>query len=304
MNSQNKYFAEVVFKNKIFEKNWNSFEDFFTLIMQKKDPRFIQVKPQWSKWDRKNDGFIKEEWIYYQVYSPEAPLKSIASWAEKAINDFDWLYLYWDKICKIKKYFFVFNDKFNWVYPDILEALLTLEKKYKEVEFNIFTSSNLKDIFLSLKESDIYSIVWCIPEINNIALDVSALSSVIEHLLNGKTESYEDRLYVPDFEDKIKFNLLSDKVKNILTKGWYEIWILEDYFNHTWNKNIRACIKDILKWYYNNWKEKWYVWDDLFFYILTSCKENIDSDSNAISSSIIVLLSYYFESCDIFEEPK
>lgn len=153
------FLAEKIFQNKILSLNGTAFEEFFSQIMFKYDNRFIQVKPQWRKWDRKNDWFIKEEWHYFQVYSPENPKENDSSWAKKAINDFEWLFNFWNDKCKIKKYSFVFNDKKRWIYPEIHSALLELEKKYPDIRFEFFHTNLLENIFLELSERDKNSII-------------------------------------------------------------------------------------------------------------------------------------------------
>lgn len=302
MNNVRLFVAEKMFQNKILSLSGSAFEEFFSQIMFKFDSRFIQVKPQWSKWDRKNDGFIKEEWHYFQVYSPENPEKNDSSWANKAINDFDWLFNFWNAQCKIKKYSFVFNDKKRWVYPDIQSALFKLEQRYPDIEFEFFHTNLLEKIFLELPERDKISIIWFIPSVDPFELSYEALSDFISNF-NSILHDYEDNLVVPDFNEKILFNWLTDRTKNILEKAWYDIWWLEIFFNQNSNKNLRNILKDILKIQYEAWLAKWLEWDDLFFYIYNNIKTPRPINK-PISDTIFILMSYYFESCDIFKEPK
>ena len=304
MDTTTTYFANKLFENKVLRLSWSAFEDFFTEIMQKSDSRFIQVKPQWSFWDRKNDGFIQEEWIYYQVYAPEKPDKTWdANWAKKALDDFVWLHSYWNGRCKIKVYNFVLNDKMKGVYPEIISTLLELQKSYPDIEFKLLLVNDLWKIFSSLNENDIFSIVWFISTPSNIILEYDALTEVIEWLINGDSQHHNWNLVVPDFEKKIEFNWLTERVKPILISASYQSWSLEKYFLNTYNKTYKSIIKDILKCYYESGKNQWLYWDNLFLYILEESATKTKK-TNAIINAIYILMAYYFESCDIFEEPK
>lgn len=70
-NTNEKYIARIMFKNKVYEYDAQAFESLFTLVMQKNNKNFEQVKPYGNIGDWKNDGFDKTLGVYYQVYSPE-----------------------------------------------------------------------------------------------------------------------------------------------------------------------------------------------------------------------------------------
>jgi hypothetical protein len=63
-------------------------------------------------------------------------------------------------------------------------------------------------------------------------LDFSALTSVIEHLMNSSPDELGDEhLVIPDFEEKIAFNHLSEKIAVQLRNGSYQVGALEKYFS-------------------------------------------------------------------------
>ena len=71
MNDNEKYFAGILFENKIFKANWQAFEDLFTQVMGLLYEDFRKVKAYGSDGDRKNDGFIPTTNTYFQCYAPE-----------------------------------------------------------------------------------------------------------------------------------------------------------------------------------------------------------------------------------------
>lgn len=106
-NTAEKYIATLVFKNRIYQYEGQQFEDFFVDIMQKADSRFQPVKAYGNIGDRKNDGFIKEDGVYYQIFAPEeiTKEKTIYDAVKKLEEDFSKLFAYWNEISPIKEYY-------------------------------------------------------------------------------------------------------------------------------------------------------------------------------------------------------
>jgi hypothetical protein len=68
MNSQEKTILRMMFQNKIYKSDGQSFEDLFTSIMNYAEKDFQSIKPWGNIGDRKNDGYIKRTGTYYQVF--------------------------------------------------------------------------------------------------------------------------------------------------------------------------------------------------------------------------------------------
>lgn len=74
--------------------------------------------------DKKNDGFIEEKGIFFQIYGPiENTISSQQQAIKKLKKDFNGLGVhcnngYWTKI---NKFYFVYNDKGNGISPALNE---------------------------------------------------------------------------------------------------------------------------------------------------------------------------------------
>ena len=73
MDANQKMYAHVMFQNKVLQANGNQFEDLFTDVMTRRNSGFTQIRPYGNIGDRKNDGYIKSEGRYFQVYAPMDP---------------------------------------------------------------------------------------------------------------------------------------------------------------------------------------------------------------------------------------
>ena len=306
MNNEEKYIARLMFKNKIFQKDGQAYEDFFVKVLKHHNPNFLPVKAHGQFGDRKNDGFDKTTGTYYQVYAPEDLEKRKKRAVEKFKEDFDDLYKYWnDKVTPVKEFFYVLNNKYRAVPQIIYPVLEEIKRKYSSVQVNILLNQDLEEIFLKLPDDKIYDIIGYIPDPLTIqVVDFKAMNQVIEYLLSIESPYIKEAIpEKPDFEKKIVFNKLSARPANLLRTGDYQASNLDEYFKY------ESQLKEILKKIFNNiYKRGLEVVpngddknDTVFFYIL----ENASSDKKKpVQDAVLVLMSYYFEYCDIFEEPK
>lgn len=144
--------------DKVHQKSAAEFQSFFEEIMQKAYPTFQKIRPYGKEGDRGNDGYRPDKGIYYQVYSPRNPNEKEAEAAQKFKNDFDKLKENWDQIAGIKEVNFVFNDKGAGISIELERAASDLKRDNKNINFKIFTSHHLEQIFLNLSSDQISSL--------------------------------------------------------------------------------------------------------------------------------------------------
>ncbi len=307
MNSDKLYIARIQFKNRILSSYGQTFEDFFIRVMQAFDSEFRPVKPQGREGDKKNDGFNKKKGQYYQVYSPESNLNKEKISLNKLDNTIKELVNYWQEISPIKEFFWVYNDRYSGIYPSVEKELSNIEKKYK-IKAEPFLCKTLEDVFLSLPESEIIDILGgYLPDYNNIEdVPISILGEVIDFLINYKFEL--TKIIFPDevnFEKKIRFNNLSKTFGRFLINAFHQDYIITKYFTYN-SKFSKEELKIVFSNFYKNalkeipdeFPEKS---DMIFDFILKTASPR---NNKAFKDAVLILMAHYFESCDIFEEPK
>jgi len=172
------------FWDKVYRKSAAEFQSFFEEIMQKAYPNFQKIRPYGKEGDRGNDGYRPDEGIYYQVYSPRNPNEKETEAAQKFKNDFEKLKNNWDQITKIKEVNFVFNDKGGGISIELEKASGDLKRDNKNIEFKIFTSHYLEQIFCTLTTD----------QISPLGFDVDIRNALrIAHEYLDKLESELDR---------------------------------------------------------------------------------------------------------------
>lgn len=305
MTPTEQYYARKMFQLEIYKRKGQDFENLFTRVMQLANKSFIPITPQGSYGDRKNDGFIKQDGKYYQVYSPADPALSEKKTIDKLVTDFKGLYKFWNsQVAPIKEFYYVVNDKYGGCFPSLFPELKKIETDYPGVICHPFLSNHLEDVFLSLSDSDKQEIVGFIIVPEDITLDVSVLSEVISYLASLDVGyAKEDFPQNPNFEEKIEFNSIGPQVATILQFGSYQDGALKEYFkiNSTFTKDdLRKTFNQL---YIEGVKEipnSPHKNDLVFFYIVNKA---FPSDKKVIKDAIFVLMSYFFGYCDIFEEP-
>ena len=308
MEKEDRYVAKILFKNRVFQYKGQQFEDFFVAIMTKANSEFQAVKAYGKIGDQKNDGFIPSTGTYYQVFAPEDLKKrqTITDAVQKLERDFTGLYKNWNHICKLQKFYFVINDKYEGVSPKLTQKVLELGRNplYSDISINLFTAKDLEKVFEKLEMSEIQDIVGFIPNVSSEIIEYDSLQEVITYLLNAELPESEDgKLIVPDFSEKIKFNNLSIQINTKLMTGSYQEGILKRYFNE--NPGINELLRGKFHAMYEKACEV--ISDDCenasdsrFYYIL---ENSAPKKTIAIYTCVEVLMAYYFTTCDIFEEP-
>lgn len=309
MTNEECYFARIIFKNKLLGYNGQKFEDLFVDIMSKANIEFQAVKAYGNIGDKKNDGFIRSTGTYYQVFAPEniGNSKTIYDAVKKLETDFRGLIKNWDDTCKVKKFFFVINDKYVGIPAPILEKVEELNNlpEFSEIDIGIFSGKDLESVFNSLDDDQVYDIVGYVPNQDMPLLEYEALAETVFYLTNVEVDGFEnENLVVPDFNEKIKFNGLSQSIEDKLVCASYQEGDLLKYFNE--NPGLNDILQKKFHSFYESSKneiqenEENYS-DRRFFHILDkSCHKKTTS----IITSVLILMAHYFISCDIFEEPK
>jgi len=312
MNSHEKYLARILFRLLVHSSDGQAFEDVFTQIMGYTSADFTPVKPQGQFGDRKNDGYDRGKGHYYQVYAPEIPDSALtrSKAVTKLAEDFLGLLDYWHGKYEVKRFSFVFNDKFKGSFPTIEADLLKIKDDHELEHCGCFLAKHLEDELFTLADDQIFMVVGGIPDPNQIqTLDYSILNHVVAKIRAASHPVDQVTvLEAPDFEDKMAFNSLSVHSASLLRVASYQSGHVDKYFklNSTFAKQE---LRDELNRIYLDVKQatsttelKDFQLGDLqFFELLRRITPSADRGSQ---DAALVVMAYFFESCDIFEDPK
>jgi hypothetical protein len=304
------WFADRLFELRVLRSNGQAYEDLFVEIMSRRYPGFRAVKPQGSIGDRKNDGYCSDSGVYHQVYAPENAEDNESKAVTKIATDFHGLVDYWNPICPVTGYYFVLNDKFRGTYPTVERTLLELKQRFALRECGPFLNKDLMRVFAELPERDVIAITGHLPSPEIIGdLDFSMFRDVLAHVIKNPTLiTPEALLTVPDFDHKISVNRISAPVARLLTNGNLQSGAVESFFGSSTGVG-KTAVRDKLAAIYADLKKSLNGTTDaiadsgdlIFFGLLDAITPELGNPF--WQQAAIVLLGYFFESCDIYEDP-
>lgn len=310
MNSQERALARIIFHNRVYTSDGQAYENLFTKVMGYAHVGFVQVKPQGAIGDRKNDGYDPSCGHYYQVFAPEDRESSEAKAAKKVKTDFDGLLKHWQKTCPIKRFSFVFNDKFKGTFPTIEADLAAIKSKHNLELCDSLLAKHLEERLFKLADDQILAVIGNIPDPGQIKkIDYSILREVINLILATRKPVNSTIVYrAPDFSDKIRFNGLGTQTASLLRVGSFHVSDIDDYFELN-AEYVKQELRDALNRIYLDTKREYTgvegvngesPADLMFFHILEAVTPEA---SRAAQEAALVVMAYFFESCDIFEDP-
>ena len=315
MDSDQKLIARKLFRLRVHEAKAAEYQRLFEKVMQYRDRNFVPIRPYGNIGDRKNDGYIPATGTYFQVYAPEDPRgRNPTKAAAKAAEDLAGLVKHWDRTTPIQVFRFVYNDAYRGSTPPLEEALGRIRKEYS-IDARALLAKDLEEEVLQLSEDALADVInGPIPRPDLWpSVDFSILREVVNHVLTTKEPlSTTSLLKVPDFEGKIQFNGLTHHVATLLKVGSYQNEAIADYFS-TNATFARQQLRDHLAGLYLESRHKisdavadvQEIGDLVFFDILTSLTPTKLPQAQRASAqeAAIIVMAYYFEACDVFEDP-
>ena len=149
------------------------------------------------------------------------------------------------------------NDKYKGANVTVHKKLLELDRILNKIaadnkiKTGLIVAKDLENLLFELDEDSIIAIVGLPPRTNAIYdVDYDALNEVVNHILNLPAKNYTDELYVPDFDEKIKFNGLSKIVARRLDSAAINYGDVEVYFENQ-GDFLRDDIKNRFKKLYD-----------------------------------------------------
>jgi len=296
MNLQQAYYSQT-FENAFRGAKGTVFQDFFEKLMglaYKAD--FMACRPWGNRGDRKNDGFLKSERRLFQVYAPNELTE------KKAINkiqeDFNGAKIYWKE--HFDKWVFVHNAV-DGLPPHVHKVLLDFEKENPGITLEPWGLEELRVVFRRLTLEDMQSWFGYAPTAETKAkLGFKDLQVILESLAD---RSIPLNLPVKDIPcGKIEANALSESVEILLKEGMGKAPLVEDFFNQWHDATLGEYIARSFRTKYELLRKSFTP--NEVFTELQVWAGGANRGTPEHELAVLTVMAYYFERCDIFEEPR
>ena len=309
MDLMQRFFAHAVLELRLRQSRGSAFEGLFKAVMQRRFAGFTPMEPYGSIGDRKNDGYVPETGTYYQLYAPKNPGDSVGAAAEKARHDFDGLKEFWHARCPIREYRFAFNDQFGGSVVPVETAMLDIAKAHG-IAARPFLCKDVQAEALKLSVYELQDVLGTVFPEPGLLPDASyeAVRSVVEHVLNASAPVVPPgRLVAPELGEKIRFNGLSREIGSLLEAAALQSGVIDDYFSLR-SGTYRQDLRDHLAAVYAGEREvaagNGSGPDAIFVAVLQIITPRAERMAAAVQDAALVVMAYYFESCDIGEVPN
>ena len=275
----------------------DEFQSFFERLMSfayKAD--FMACKPWGREGDHKNDGFLKSERTLFQVYAPNEMKQSFA--VSKIKSDFT----------DAMKYFGVHFDKWVFVHnawdglpPHIQSLMLDFEKENPGVELKPWGLEELRSVFEKLNSEDLFLWFGAVPnDETKRNLGFKDLQVVLETIAGRPVPLILNVTDVP--AGKLEANALSDNVHELLKTGMKKASLVRDFFEQWYDETLGERLAEAFRAKYLELRGKFTP--NLIFDELQTWAGGNEHGLPEHQLAVLTILAYYFERCDIFEEPR
>ena len=289
-------------KLSFYEKDGNNFEDFTVNLYKIKYPNLVGIKPQGSKGDGANDGYLAGE-LVLQVYAPQRLEAKKA--IEKLEHDFQRAK---DENWNFNQWHFVVNDKFCNIPRDIHHKIDELRELNSNIDIRVIDNQTLKDMVYDLQPIDSLKIHVLLEMDKDISAfnDFEKFETIVDFL--SKEESVKG-ITTHDFINFSKEVFLPDGIKKL------EINIQDEYFAKTFGtyieksmgiieefkekvgldefESVGSYIQDI----YQKYEER-VIPEQALLQTHKEISKKINDDQN-LETSLWITMAYFFDICDI-----
>ncbi len=297
MEPLEKAYYETKFENKFLKAKGNTFQTFFNDLMgraYKSD--YMPCRPWGNRGDRKNDGFLKSERRLFQVYAPNEMTEREA--INKILDDFEGAKDFWGK--HFDKWAFVHNA-YDGIPPHVQKQMLDLEQANPGIKLDPWGLEELRSVFRLIKREDLESWFGYAPNAQvKVRLSFEDIRVVLEVIASQKPDSRMSVKQVPP--KKIESNQLSDDIATLLKEGMSKALLIDDFFGKWYDPTFGERIAVAFREKYNSLRGT--ITPNEIFYEIQNWVGGSERGTAEHEMAVLSVMAYYFERCDIFEEPQ
>lgn len=288
---------DVKFENEFLRAKGNAFQAVFERLMSAAyRADFLACRPWGNEGDRKNDGFLKSERRLFQVYAPNE--MEAAKAITKITQDFDGALVHWR--AHFDNWVFVHNA-IEGLPPHVHKLLLDFEQANPGVRLEPWGLDELRDVFRRLSVEDKASWFGFAPTAETKAtLGFGDLQIVLERLTTLPPPPMAGVRAVP--MGKIEANSLSESVARLLKEGMVKSSLISEFFSKWHDESLGERLAVTFQSEYLRLRELHLP--NRVFAELQTWAGGDRRGTPEHELAVLTVIAYYFERCDIFEEPQ
>ncbi|MDD2265851.1 hypothetical protein [Sulfuricurvum sp.] len=292
-------------KLSFFEKDGNEFEKFVVSAYKISYPELMAVKPQGSKGDGANDGYMSGE-LLLQVYAPE---KIEADTAIKKMNhDFDRAKSYgWS----FKEWHFVLNDKLKNLPTDIHLAIDQLKTDNPDYIIKLIDGQTFQNKILGLLNHNrlmVYILLNADKDISEFGdfekvekvIDAISQESGIRNIKATEYLNFSKEVFLPDGIKKLEINIDEENNPELFKFFGSHIEksqeVMEEFIPQI-GLDLFTSIGNYIQQDYKKY-ERIMKPEQALIKTCEAIYSKLENDKN-LETALWVVMAYFFDICDI-----
>ena len=277
-------------------KDGVAFQDWFAKIAAAAfGPDFDPIRPYGKKGDLKCDGRRLSTGTVFQCYAPY-DLKDVET-IKKIDEDFYGALEHWPDF--LKTWTFVHND-YRGLPATVSQHLDALRTKHPDIKIEIMSEAQLRDIVMQLEVhhlEDLFGPAPTMRQLDSISLD--DLKPVLDEIARVDPDPLAEDYTGPSAR-KLEKNGLSEDAVSMLRIGRRRQQKVADYFDTTARPDVADRIAEAFRSRYDELKGL--SRDSEWIFERLQKFAGMSGDARRQAAALAVL-AYFFERCDIFEDP-
>ena len=289
--------CKTKFENEYLKLKRMEFQSRFADIMETAYPGDFQ-RIRHSQGDRGCDGYRISDKTVFQVYAPREIRpgemnKKMEDDFHQALDEFGE---------NMKRWVFVHNDPDGLTPETAVDMIGGLSSKHPEIEIQSCSFNEIWSIVERLEISKIEFLLGCAPTDESLRkLQLKSIVPVLRFIERRAVPS--DVPVDPPDPKKLEFNLFRPEVRDMLRFGRRKERLVEDYVDSVRDPEYGESIAVAFRRKYEELKETSLRIDEIFDELRKFAGGDHFHDASQ-QAAVLAVLSYFFERCDIFENPE
>lgn len=187
-------------------------------------------------------------------------------------------------------------------HPHVQKLMLDFEAENPKIKLEPWGLEELRVIFRKLSNDD--KACWFGPAPNEEtknSLGFADLQVVLEKIATSPVAPMPPVRDVPP--GKIEANALSEATEILIKQGMIKSYMLDDFFSQYHDETLAERLAEAFNDEYMRLRDK-HLTPNNIFAELQSWAGGVQRGTPEHQLAVLTVLAYYFERCDIFEEPK
>jgi hypothetical protein len=288
-------FYGLAFENKFLREKGKAFETFFARVMAHGFiGDFESVRPYGRSGDLKCDGFRASNGTVFQSYAPDST--KLPQLVAKVKEDFEGARLHWG--AKMRRWEFVHNDP-RGLPAAAIHLIEAIRAENPEIIISVFGEAEMRAVVMNLKLHQLEDLFGGVPSQRTLErLSFESLRPVLMAIQRSDPGA-EPPLAAPS-ATKLQYNSLSDDASALLRQGRRREKLVQDFFDAWHDPSFGEEIAEAFRKKYQTLKAVGLSADQIFGELQEFAGGMRGEPTH--QGSVLAVLSYFFERCDIFED--